>query len=98
MVNEKSLDNIIDSKSKIAVIRLFVSKVDNFKATGREIAKLIHFSPPATHAALKDLFNHKILKLDIIGRQHIYSLDANSRIVRQMLRPIFKKEQDFIKN
>lgn len=98
MANEKSLDNIIDSKSKIAVIRLFISKAGNFKATGREIAKLIHFSPPATHVVLKDLFNHKILRLDIIGRQHIYSLDSNNRVVRQMLKPMFKKEQDFIKN
>lgn len=92
MVIEKSLDNILNSKSKIAIIRLFVSKRADFKATGREIAKLTHFSAPATHAALKELFNQGILKLDNIGKQHIYSLDNNNRIVQKILKPMFKEE------
>ena len=92
MVIEKSLDNILNSKSKIAIIRLFVSKRADFKATGREIAKLTHFSAPAAHAALKELFNQGILKLDNIGKQHIYSLDNNNRIVQKILKPMFKEE------
>lgn|SRR3989338_4343465 len=92
MVIEKSLDIVLSSKSKIAIIRLFISKTGDFKATGREIAKLTHFSAPAAHSALKELFNHGILKLDRIGKQHIYSLDSNNRIVQKILRPMFKEE------
>jgi predicted nucleotidyltransferase len=92
MVTEKALDNILNSKSKIAIIRLFVSKTTDFKATGREIAKLIRFSAPAAHAALKELFNQGVLKLDNIGKQHIYSLDNNNRIVQKILKPMFKEE------
>lgn len=92
MVTEKSLDNILNSKSKIAIIRLFVSKTPDFKATGREIAKLTRFSPPAAHAALKELFNQGVLKLDNIGKQHIYSLDNNNRVVQKILKPMFKEE------
>lgn len=92
MIIEKSLDNILNSKSKIAIVRLFVSKAHNFKATGREIAKLICFSPPAAHNALKDLFSHKVLKLDIIGKQHVYSIDKDSRLVKNVLGPMFKRE------
>lgn len=92
MAIEKTLDNILNSKSKIAIIRLFVSKTGDFKATGREIAKLTHFSPPAAHAALKDLFNQGVLKLENIGRQHIYSLDTNNRVVQKILKPMFKEE------
>jgi len=92
MVMEKSLDIVLSSKSKIAIIRLFVSKTGDFKATGREIAKLTHFSAPAAHSALKELFNQGILKLDKIGRQHIYSLDNNNRIVQKILTPMFKEE------
>jgi len=92
MVVEKSLDIVLSSKSKIAIIRLFVSKTSDFKATGREIAKLTHFSAPAAHSALKELFNQGILKLDKIGRQHIYSLDNNNRIVQKILTPMFKEE------
>lgn len=95
MVIEKSLDTIINSKSKIAIIRLFVSKTADFKATGREIAKLILFSPPAAHAALKKLFNQGILKLENIGKQHIYSLDSSNRIVQKILKPMFKEEISF---
>lgn len=92
MVTEKALDNILNSKSKIAIIRLFTSKTNDFKATGREIAKLTRFSAPAAHAALKELFNQGVLKLDNIGKQHIYSLDNNNRIVQKILRPMFKEE------
>ena len=92
MAIEKSLDNILNSKLKIAIIRLFVSKTGEFKATGREIAKLTRFSPPAAHAALKELYNQGILRLDNIGKQHIYSFDNNNRIVQKILKPMFKEE------
>lgn len=92
MAIENSLDNVLNSKSKIAIIRLFVSKTNNFKASGREVARLICVSAPATHAALKELYNQKILKLDIIGKQHVYALDGDNRIVGQILRPMFKRE------
>jgi len=92
MAVEKSLDNILNSKSKIAIIRLFVSKTSDFKASGREIGKLIRFSAPAAHAALKELYNQGVLKLDNIGKQHIYSIDNNNRIVQKILKPMFKEE------
>lgn len=92
MVIEKSLDIVLSSKSKIAIIRLLVSKTADFKATGREIAKLTHFSAPAAHSALKELFDQGILKLDKIGKQHIYSLDTNNRVVQKILKPMFKEE------
>ncbi len=101
MAMEKSLDTILNSKSKIATIRLFVSKTADFKASGREIAKLIYISAPATHATLKELYDQGILKLDIIGKQHIYSLESNNRTVKEILKPMFKKEisvKDEIKN
>lgn len=92
MISEKSLDNILNSKSKIAIIRLFVSKTSDFKATGREVAKLTRFSAPAAHAALKELFNQGVLRLDNIGKQHIYSVNNENRIVQKILKPMFKEE------
>jgi len=92
MAIEKSLDNILSSRSKIAIIRLFISKTDDFKASGREIAKIVNLSPQTAHTALKDLYNQSILKLDIIGKQHIYSLDSKNRTVKRILRPMFEKE------
>lgn len=92
MAIENSLDIILDSKTKIKIIRLFISRSDAFRSSGREIAKWIKISPPTTHAALKELFSQGILRLEIIGKQHIYSLNTKNRIVEDILKPSFKKE------
>lgn len=92
MAIEQSLDHILDSRLKTAIIRLFVSKTNDFKASGREVARLISVSAPAAHSALKELYNQKILKFEILGKQHVYALDAGSRIVEHILRPMFKRE------
>jgi len=92
---ENSLDTILDSRTKIKIIRLFISRTPDFRSSGREIAKRIKVSPPATHAALKELYNQNILNLEIIGRQHIYSLNTRGRIVKDILTPVFKKELSF---
>lgn len=92
MTLDKRLDDILDTRSKIKIIRLFVSRREDYMASGREIAKLIGVTPPAVHTALKDLLNHDILKREIIGKQHIYRLNSSSRIVKEILKPAFQKE------
>lgn len=92
MVLEKRLDDILDTKSKVKIIRLFVSRREDYMASGRAIAKLIGVTPPAVHAALKELLNHDILKREIVGGQHIYRINPSSRIVKEILRPAFQKE------
>lgn len=92
MTPDKSLDRILSTGSKTKIIRLFVSRKDDFRASGRQIATLINMTAPAAHAALKQLYNLGVLKLAIIGRQHIYSLDNNSKIVEKILKPMFQKE------
>lgn len=92
MVLEKRLDDILDTRSKVKIIRLFVSRREDYMASGRAIAKLIDVTPPAVHTALKGLLNHDILKREIIGGQHIYRINTSSRIVKEILRPAFQKE------
>jgi hypothetical protein len=65
------------------------------KATGREIAKLAGFSVPATHESLKDLHSRNILNLDVIGKQHIYSLNEGDRTVCKIIRPMFEAENNY---
>ena len=89
---EKRLDDILDTRSKVKIIRLFSSRREDFMASGREIAKLIGLTPPAAHAALKYLHSLDILKRDIIGKQHIYRMNHASRLVKDILQPAFKKE------
>ncbi|MFC1576537.1 hypothetical protein ACFL3J_02575, partial [Candidatus Omnitrophota bacterium] len=92
MALDKALDSILNTRSKVKIIRLFASKREDFMASGREIAKLISVTPPAAHAALKELYGWDVLKRDIIGRQHIYRLNADNRIVKNILMPAFTKE------
>jgi len=101
MAIDRILDSILDANSKIRIVRLFVNRRRDFMSSGREIARLTGLSPPAAHAALKELYNQDVLKRDILGKQHIYRLNTNNRIVRNILIPAFKTEksvkQDIIK-
>jgi len=92
MALETILDGILDSRTKLRIIRLFASRTEAFTASGREIAKWTALSPPAAHAALKDLLNRKVLKREILGKQHLYRLDHANRTVRDILKPAFRRE------
>lgn len=96
MVKPFQIEEIVDSPSKVAILRLFITR-KNLKATGRQIAKLIGYSAPSTHDSLKSLHGSNILKLDIIGKQHIYALNEDDRIVQKIIRPMFTAESN-VKN
>ena len=84
-----SIDDIINSPCKTAILRVMTSR-QGFKATGRQIAMLAGFSAPSTHEALKNLHARNVLGLEVIGRQHIYSLNEEDRLVQKVIRPMFK--------
>ena len=96
MVKTFRIEKIVDSPSKLAILRVFASR-RGLKATGRQIAKLVGYSAPSTHDSLKNLNEYNILKLDIIGKQHIYTLNEDDRIVQKIIRPMFVAESN-IKN
>jgi predicted nucleotidyltransferase/predicted DNA-binding transcriptional regulator len=93
MMLETPLDAILDTGSKVRILRLFMTRTDVFLASGREIARSTSLSPPAAHSALKDLLDRGLLAREIIGRQHLYRLNSANRIVRDLLRPLFLKER-----
>lgn len=85
------INEIIDSSSKLAILRVFASR-KGLKATGREIARLSGYSVPSTHESLKNLHSRNILNLEVIGKQHIYTLNEDDRIVKKIIRPLFEAE------
>jgi predicted nucleotidyltransferase len=91
MTSPFQINDIIAAPSKLAILRILVSH-PGLKATGREIAKLSGYSAPSTHESLKDLQSRNILTIEIIGKQHIYALNENDRIVQKIIRPMFKAE------
>jgi len=88
------IGDIIDSPLKVAILRVLVSR-QGFKATGRQIAKLSGYSVPSTHESLKNLHSRNILHLEIMGKQHIYSLNEEDRIVQKIIRPMFRAESGY---
>ncbi len=86
------LDTILNKSSKSKIVRLFISRKDTFRASGRQIGTLVDTTAPTAHAALKELLDQGVLKREIIGGQHIYSLDNDSRVVKELLKPVFQKE------
>ena len=95
---KKVLDAILNNETKVKVLRLFTSRGVGYQASGRGIARLIETTAPTTHAALKELHAYHILNHEIIGRSHVYSLNRNSRTVKDMLLPVFQKEKTFKKD
>jgi predicted nucleotidyltransferase len=92
MALETILDDVLDSRSKVRVLRLFALRTDGFLASGREIARLTSLSPPAAHAALRSLLDARVLGREIVGRQHLYRLNSGARLVRDIIRPLFARE------
>jgi len=94
MTSPFKIDDIVDSPSKLAILRVFAAR-EGLKATGREIARLAGFSVPSTHESLKDLHERNVLAREIIGKQHIYSLNEEDRIVQKIIRPMFEAESNY---
>lgn len=94
MYSPFKINEIMDSPSKLAILRVFASR-EGLKATGREVANLTGYSVPSAHESLKDLLAHNILVREIIGRQHIYSLNEDDRIVQKIIRPMFEVENNY---
>ena len=89
------LNSILNSEIKIRIIRFLSSRGKGYQATGREVARLVETTAPTAHTALKDLYAYHILNYVISGRNHLYSLNRKTRLVKDILLPMLKKENDF---
>ena len=89
---QNSLDKILNSGTKIKIVRFFVFHEADYRCTGSQVARMVKVSAPAAHAGLKELDKEQILKLEVIGKQHIYHLNYDNRLVKDILIPSFKKE------
>lgn len=94
MVYLFKIDDIVDSPLKVSILRAFSSR-EGLKATGREIARIVDYSVPSTHESLKSLYERNVLVREIIGKQHIYSLNEADRIVKKIIRPMFEAESNY---
>ena len=91
----ETLEDILGSKIKIRILRLFYRTKGSY--TGRDIAKLIASSPEAARRALNDLVSNGLLKLDYVGTSHSYYLNEDHMLVDKVVNKAFFAEQNAIR-
>ncbi len=97
MINIRPLENILDSRVKIAILRVLSSGADR-RLGGSEIARLTGFSVPSTHDALKVLHAARVVTMELLGNQHVYALNRKDRIAQKIILPMFKVEEGWKKD
>ncbi len=84
-----SIQSLISSKNRIEILKLLVmNPVGAFNIN--EISQQIGSTPRGVEKELKNLLSGGILKRDIIGNQHLYKLDENCPISREIKGIIIK--------
>lgn len=86
------LDDILSSRIKVRILRLFVRT--NGSYTGREVARLIDFTHNPTIQALRELEAQGLLKRKSIGASHEYSLNEEHILVSGVLLGAFELERN----
>ncbi len=97
MINMCPLENILDSRTKIAILRVLSLGSDR-RLGGSEIARMTGFSVPSTHDALKVLHAAGVVTMELFGNQHVYALNRKDRIVQKVILPMFKAEAGWKKD
>lgn len=90
----ETLEDILGSKIKIRILRLFYLTKGSY--TGRDIAKLIASSPEAARRALSDLVSHGLLRRDYVGTSYNYYLNEDHMLVGKVVNKAFLAEQNSI--
>ena len=85
------LDDILNSKVKVKILRL-LSRTRTF-FTGREVSRLVGFSPTHTISALRELEVNGLVSRRRAGSSDLYSLNTKNIMVDKALIPLFSWEQ-----
>lgn len=88
------LDDILASKTKVRILRLLFRTRGLF--SGREISRLIGFSPTHTISNLRDLEAAGLVLRQRAGNTDLYQLDERNSAVDGALAPMFDWESSLI--
>lgn len=84
------LNKILDNENKLRILRFSIKS--HAKWTGRQIANHLKISPSACHKYLMQLHNEEIMVYSSVGRSYLYEINRHSYIVKEILTPLFNKE------
>lgn len=91
----QALDKVLGQKSKVKVLRHLITT--RAELNGRQIASDLGMSPWVCHKTLNELCSQGILLMRNVGRTHLFRLNQESYLVRNLLSPLFKKESALLK-
>ena len=96
MIIHNILDNIFSAQSNVAVLRVLNERV--IGVSGRETARLANIS---LRSAQNALYNLEILKIVIRqagGREHLFTINRENYITKNILSYLFEGEKQFKEN
>jgi hypothetical protein len=91
MKYSQPLDDLLGQKSKVRILRYLANS--GLELNGRQIAYEIGMSPWVCHQALGGLQDQGIVVMRNVGNTHLYRLNTEHYLVRELLLPLFQKEQ-----
>ena len=89
----RPLDEIIDNKNKVAILRhlvLYPSEI----TTGRSLARELDMNQATCNNALNSLHGAGIVTRKNVGRSCIYEVARDTAVYEELLEPLFKKETE----
>lgn len=89
-----TIDDILGSKIKVRILRLFYRTRGMF--SGREISRLVGFSPTHTISNLRELEALGLILRQRAGNTDLYQLNEKSAAINGVLTPIFTWENELI--
>ncbi len=93
MIVNNILDYIFTNVSNLAVLRVLNERVVGI--SGRETARLAGISLRSAQLSLDNLVSLKIIKRQIGGREHLFTLNRESFISKEIIIKLFSAEQKF---
>jgi predicted nucleotidyltransferase len=93
MVINKILDYVFSAQSNIKILRVLNDR--NAGVSGREAARLTGLSLRAVQKTLVNLSKTGLLKIAEGKREHLFSVDREKYLVKELVEKIFETEREF---
>lgn len=93
MITNKILDYVFSAQSNLKVLRVLNER--NTGISGREAARLCSLSVRAVQKTLVNLSITGLIKIAEGNREHLYSIDREKYLVRELVEKIFETERKF---
>ena len=86
----RPLDKVLNNEIKIQALRIFSQ--GRGEMSGRQIARMTGVTPKTAHEILQGLLREGVLAMRVVGKTHLFRLNEEQVVVKDVLRPLFAAE------